>query len=61
PAVADALAKANANSYFGSNVIVQSAAVLGSFACGVDQGVHAVLDTGAFSHLIRLLLAADEK
>jgi 1,4-dihydroxy-2-naphthoyl-CoA synthase len=61
PAVADALAKANADSDFGSNLIVQSAAVLGSFACGVDQGVRAVLDAGAFPNLIRLLSAVDEK
>ncbi|PNY06849.1 armadillo repeat-containing protein 8-like [Trifolium pratense] len=61
PAVADSLAKANADSDFGSNLIVQSAAVLGSFACGVDQGVRAVLDAGAFPNLIRLLSAVDEK
>lgn len=61
PAVAVALAEANADSDSGANLIVQSAAVLGSFACGVDEGVHAVLDTGAFPHLIRLLSVADEK
>jgi len=61
PAVTDALAAANADSDFGSNLIIQSAAVLGSFACGVDQGVRAVLDAGAFPHLIRFLSVADEK
>jgi len=61
PAVADSLATANSDSDFGSNLIVQSAAVLGSFACGVDQGVRAVLDAGAFPHLIRFLSVADEK
>ncbi|XP_012568731.1 uncharacterized protein [Cicer arietinum] len=61
PAVADALAQADADNDCGSNLIVQSAAVLGSFACGVDQGVRAVLDAGAFPYLIRLLSAADEK
>ncbi|CAK8538976.1 unnamed protein product [Lathyrus sativus] len=61
PSVALALAEANADSDSGANLIVQSAAVLGSFACGVDEGVHAVLDAGAFPHLIRLLSVADEK
>lgn len=61
PAVAAALAEADADSDCGSNVIVQSAAVLGSFSCGVDAGVRAVLEAGAFPHLIRLLSAADEK
>ena len=44
-----------------SNIIVQSAAVLGSFACGFDAGVRAVLDAGAFPHLIRLLSNFDDK
>ncbi|KAG5238408.1 armadillo repeat-containing protein [Salix suchowensis] len=44
-----------------SSIIVQSAAVLGSFACGFDAGVRAVLDAGAFPHLIRLLSNFDEK
>ncbi|KAJ6409137.1 hypothetical protein OIU84_008769 [Salix udensis] len=44
-----------------SSIIVQSAAVLGSFACGFDAGVRAVLDAGAFPHLIRLLSNLDEK
>ncbi|KAG6762327.1 hypothetical protein NC652_023085 [Populus alba x Populus x berolinensis] len=44
-----------------SNIIVQSAAVLGSFACGFDAGVRAVLDAGSFPHLIRLLFNPDEK
>lgn len=61
PSVADTLATANSDSDFGSKLIVQSAAVLGSFACGVDQGVRAILDAGAFPHLIRFLSAADEK
>ncbi|XP_027332043.1 armadillo repeat-containing protein 8-like [Abrus precatorius] len=61
PAVATALAEANAESASGSNLIVQSAAALGSFACGVDAGVRAVLDAGVFPHLIRLLSAPDDK
>ncbi|XP_044482367.1 armadillo repeat-containing protein 8 isoform X3 [Mangifera indica] len=43
------------------NIIVQSAAVLGSFACGFDAGVQAVLEAGAFSNLSRLLSNLDEK
>ncbi|KAJ7959750.1 armadillo repeat-containing protein 8 [Quillaja saponaria] len=61
PAVAAILAEAEADSDGGSNLIVQSAAVLGSFACGVDSGVRAVLDAGAFPHLIRLLSNVNEK
>ncbi|KAK6925632.1 hypothetical protein RJ641_007351, partial [Dillenia turbinata] len=44
-----------------SSLLVQSAAVLGSFACGVDAGVTAILDAGAFSHLLRLLSNSDDK
>ncbi|PWA75371.1 Armadillo [Artemisia annua] len=36
-------------------VVVQCAAIVGSFACGVDVGVTAVLEAGAFAHLIALL------
>ncbi|KAI4305103.1 hypothetical protein L6164_028491 [Bauhinia variegata] len=61
PAVAAVLAEGDANSDCGSNLIVQSAAALGSFACGVEAGVRAVLDTGAFPHLFRLLSTSDEK
>ncbi|XP_028795159.1 armadillo repeat-containing protein 8 [Neltuma alba] len=61
PVVASVLAEADANSDSGANLIVQSAAVLGSFACGVDAGVRAVLDTGVLPRLFNLLSAADEK
>uniref|UniRef100_A0A1D1YR12 Armadillo repeat-containing protein 8 n=1 Tax=Anthurium amnicola TaxID=1678845 RepID=A0A1D1YR12_9ARAE len=44
-----------------TNLIVQSAAALGSFACGVDAGVRAVLDAGAVPHLTRLLSSPDAK
>ncbi|XP_031271957.1 armadillo repeat-containing protein 8 [Pistacia vera] len=43
------------------NIIVQSAAVLGSFACGFDAGVQAVLEAGAFPNLSRLLSNLDDK
>ncbi|KVI09390.1 armadillo repeat-containing protein 8 isoform X1 [Cynara cardunculus var. scolymus] len=42
-------------------LLVQCAATIGSFACGVDAGVKAVLDTGAFPHLINLLSHPNEK
>ncbi|KAL1347518.1 hypothetical protein HN51_023587 [Arachis hypogaea] len=57
PAVAATLADFDSD----PNLIVQSAAALGSFACGLDAGVRAVLDAGAFPHLIRLLSASDDK
>lgn len=47
--------------YYNNNIIIQSAAALGSFACGFDAGVRAVLDAGALPYLIRLLSNSDEK
>ncbi|KAK8601907.1 hypothetical protein V6N13_058423 [Hibiscus sabdariffa] len=44
-----------------NNILVQSAAALGSFACGFDAGVQAVLDAGAFPSLLRLLANPNEK
>ncbi|KAK1313611.1 hypothetical protein QJS10_CPA06g01807 [Acorus calamus] len=44
-----------------SALIVQAAAALGSFACGVDAGARAVLDGGAVPILVRLLSNRDEK
>ncbi|KAJ4971447.1 hypothetical protein NE237_004546 [Protea cynaroides] len=43
------------------SLIVQSTAAIGSFACGVDAGVKAVLDSGAFPHLFRSLSNPDAK
>ncbi|XP_043692489.1 armadillo repeat-containing protein 8-like [Telopea speciosissima] len=43
------------------SLLVQSAAAIGSFACGVDAGVKAVLDSGAFPHLFRTLHNPDAK
>nr|XP_010931024.1 armadillo repeat-containing protein 8 [Elaeis guineensis] len=42
-------------------LIVQAAAAIGSFACGVEDGVRAVLDAGAVLHLTRILSHPDEK
>ncbi|XP_038678575.1 armadillo repeat-containing protein 8 isoform X2 [Tripterygium wilfordii] len=43
------------------DIIIQSAAVLGSFACGFDAGVRAVIDASAFPQLVRLLGYRDDK
>ncbi|XP_015875901.1 uncharacterized protein LOC107412611 [Ziziphus jujuba] len=62
PAVADIVAsKAETIADHESSLLVQSAAVLGSFACGFDVGVRAVLDAGVFPYLFRLLSHPDEK
>lgn len=44
-----------------SSIIVQAAAAVGSFACGVEDGVRAVVEAGAVPHLIRILSHPDEK
>ncbi|KAI3705449.1 hypothetical protein L1987_75687 [Smallanthus sonchifolius] len=58
PFVVSILSSASSSS---DSVLVQCAATLGSFACGVDSGVNAVLDAGAFPHLINLLSHSNEK
>lgn len=42
-------------------LLVQSAAAVGSFACGNDAGVRAVLDSGVFPHLLKTLSNVDDK
>eukprot|EP00897_Mesotaenium_endlicherianum_P006392 jgi/Mesen1/5781/ME000293S04936 len=42
-------------------LLVQSAAAVGSFACGIDVGVQAVLDSGVLPHLLRMLSNDDPK
>ncbi|XP_039119917.1 LOW QUALITY PROTEIN: armadillo repeat-containing protein 8 [Dioscorea cayenensis subsp. rotundata] len=42
-------------------VIVQAAAAIGSFACGVEDGVRAVIDAGAVPCLIAVLSHANDK
>lgn len=44
-----------------NTILVQSCAVLGSFACGVDAGVKAVLEAGAFPQLMILISHRNEK
>ncbi|KAK4780654.1 hypothetical protein SAY87_016760 [Trapa incisa] len=62
PAVASVLADAlDGSGHSSTDLLVQSAAALGSFACGVDAGVRAVLDSGALPSLIQLLSNHDEK
>nr|XP_011459509.1 PREDICTED: armadillo repeat-containing protein 8 isoform X2 [Fragaria vesca subsp. vesca] len=64
PAVAAILAstaQAHTRPDHDSNLLVQSAAALGSFACGFDAGVRAVLDAGACPNLLLLLSHPDDK
>ncbi|PIN00858.1 Proteins containing armadillo/beta-catenin-like repeat [Handroanthus impetiginosus] len=49
------------NREFHESVLIQSAAVIGSFACGLDAGVKAVLDAGAFPLLLSLISHLNEK
>eukprot|EP01018_Ginkgo_biloba_P005357 Gb_11611 [translate_table: standard] len=42
-------------------LLVQSAAIVGSFACGIEVGVKAVLDSGALPHLLRMLGNGDDQ
>lgn len=42
-------------------LLVQSAAAVGSFACGIDAGVRAVLDSGVLPHLLKMLQNGDTK
>lgn len=43
------------------SIIIQSAAAVGSFACGFDAGVQAVLDAGALPILFSLVSHPNEK
>lgn len=58
-AVSSALAQAQSQAK--ADLLVQSAAALGSFACGFDAGVRVVLDSGAFPNLIALLSFPNDK
>ncbi|PIN12356.1 Proteins containing armadillo/beta-catenin-like repeat [Handroanthus impetiginosus] len=49
------------NREFHEHVLIQSAAAIGSFACGLDAGVKAVLDAGAFPVLLTLISHLNEK
>lgn len=42
-------------------LLVQSAAAVGSFACGIDVGVKAVLDSGVLPHLLKMLQNGNSK
>ncbi|XP_073063678.1 uncharacterized protein [Primulina eburnea] len=43
------------------SVLIQSAAAIGSFSCGLDAGVKAVLDVGAFPLLLSLISHVNDK
>ncbi|XVF04721.1 hypothetical protein REPUB_Repub05bG0109600 [Reevesia pubescens] len=57
----DVIENNNCNNNDINNILFQSAAALGSFACGFDAGVQAVLDAGAFPGLLRLLANSNKK
>jgi hypothetical protein len=42
-------------------LLVQSAAAVGSFACGTEAGVQAVLDSGVLPQLLKMLSYGDTK
>lgn len=46
---------------FHESFLIQSAAAIGSFACGLGAGVKAVLDAGAFPILFTLISHPNEK
>lgn len=46
---------------FHESFLIQSAAAIGSFACGLDAGVKAVLDAGAFPILFTLISHPNHK
>ncbi|XP_052187285.1 uncharacterized protein LOC127798042 [Diospyros lotus] len=58
-------AAADADAYhsrsLSESLLVQSAAAIGSFACGLEAGVEAVLDAGAFPHLLTLISHPNHK
>lgn len=56
-----AAASGDGNRDFHESVLIQSAAAIGSFACGLDAGVRAVLDAGAFPILLNLISHLNEK
>ena len=43
------------------DLLVQSAATLGSFACGVEAGLKAVVDSGVVHHLVNTLTNDNNK
>ncbi|KAM1041056.1 hypothetical protein TB1_029620 [Malus domestica] len=54
-------AQSQSQAHRDNNLLVQSVAALGSFACGFDAGVQAVLDAGVFPNLLLLLSHPDAK
>ncbi|KAB2606171.1 hypothetical protein D8674_005888 [Pyrus ussuriensis x Pyrus communis] len=56
-----AYCRAQPQAHHDNNLLVQSAAAIGSFACGFDAGVLAILDAGVFPNLLLLLSHPDAK
>ena len=65
PSVVSILASASASADVKATdtdaLLLQSAAAIGSFACGFDAGVKAVIDAGAFPHLLSPISHPNDK
>ena len=63
PSVVSILASASADveAADADALLLQSAAAIGSFACGFDAGVKAVMDAGAVPHLLSLISHPNDK
>ncbi|GFZ13011.1 ARM repeat superfamily protein [Actinidia rufa] len=59
--LASASADVKATDVDADALLLQSAAAIGSFACGFDDGVKAVIDAGAFPHLLSLISHPNDK
>lgn len=59
--VLSSVASAQAGGEILDSLVIQSAAAIGSFACGFDAGVKAVLEAGAFPLLLRLISHSNDK
>lgn len=59
--IASAQGGGEGNREFHESVLIQAAAAIGSFACGLDAGVKAVLDSGAFPLLLSLISHPNDK
>ncbi|GFY98903.1 hypothetical protein Acr_13g0003040 [Actinidia rufa] len=63
PSIVSILASASASADVeaADALLLQSAAAIGSFACGFDAGVKAVIDAGAVPHLLSLISHPNDK
>ncbi|XP_019155555.1 PREDICTED: armadillo repeat-containing protein 8 [Ipomoea nil] len=59
--VLSSVASAQVGGEIHDSLVIQSAAAIGSFSCGFDAGVKAVLEAGAFPLLLRLIYHSNDK